>query len=142
MTRDGQYAAPGPAAQAGRFAITRGACGVRRRRARHPEVPFRLPPTRDGAPRALFYLPQLAAVARSDSGARDIALCTWCMFTCNNALGALYCGWVLGERAMALSFAASLVGCIAMIALTLARRAAYAADRGRRLGGRPPRRAA
>lgn len=91
--------------------------------------------------RALFYLPQLVAVARSDSGAPDIALCTWCMFACNNVLGALYCGWVLGERAMAASFGASLVGCIGVIALTLVRRAAHAAGRRRGLGGRSPGRA-
>lgn len=78
--------------------------------------------------RALFYLPQLAAVARSDNGARDIALCTWCMFTCNNLLGALYCGWVLGEAAMAASFVASLAGCVAMVVLTIVKRAASVAD--------------
>jgi hypothetical protein len=78
--------------------------------------------------RALFYLPQIAAVARSTDGARSIALSTWSMWAANNALGAVYAGAALDDLALALSFGASLAGCAAVIALTLAKR------RGPRLG--------
>jgi hypothetical protein len=72
--------------------------------------------------RALFYVPQILAVARSTDGARDIALCTWWMWTANNLLGALYAGLALGDAAMALSFVASVVGCGATIGLTVWKR--------------------
>ena len=48
--------------------------------------------------RALFYVPQIVAVARSTNGARDIALCTWWMWAVNNLLGALYSGVALGRE--------------------------------------------
>lgn len=78
--------------------------------------------TATNAVRALFYVPQIVAVARSANGARDIALSTWTMWTFNNALGAAYAGIVVGDVAMALSFVASVAGCAVTIALTLLKR--------------------
>jgi len=78
--------------------------------------------TATNAVRALFYVPQIVAVARSADGARDIALSTWIMWTINNALGAAHAGIVVGDVAMALSFVASVAGCAVTIALTLFKR--------------------
>lgn len=79
------------------------------------------------AVRALFYVPQLMAVARSRDGARDIALSTWWMWTLNNSLGALYAELVLRDSALALSFAASVAGCVAILSMALVKR--HALDR-------------
>lgn len=75
--------------------------------------------------RALFYVPQIVAVARSTDGAHDIALCTWWMWAVNNLLGALYTGVAMGDVAMALSFVASIAGCAATIGLTIWKRRSY-----------------
>jgi hypothetical protein len=69
--------------------------------------------------RALFYLPQVIAVARSVDGARDIALSTWWMWAANNALGAVYAGVVMYHRVLAISFLLSAVACLVIIALAL-----------------------
>jgi hypothetical protein len=79
--------------------------------------------TATNAVRALFYVPQVMALARS-ADARDIALSTWWMWLLNNALGALYAACNLHDIAMALSFAASLLGCATMIGTTLYKRSA------------------
>jgi predicted MFS family arabinose efflux permease len=71
------------------------------------------------AVRALFYIPQIIAIARSVDGARDISLSTWWMWTVNNALGALYTGVTMNHQALALSFWASAAACVGTIALTL-----------------------
>jgi len=69
--------------------------------------------------RALFYIPQVVAIARSLDGARDIALSTWWMWAINNALGALYTGVTMNHPALAFSFWASTAACVGTIALTL-----------------------
>lgn len=69
--------------------------------------------------RALFYLPQIVAVARSVDGARDIALSTWSMWALNNALGGLYTGMVMGHPTLAASFWASCGACLVTIALAM-----------------------
>jgi len=76
--------------------------------------------------RALFYVPQIAAVARSVDGARDIALSTWWMWVANNALGALYTSVVMHHTALALSFWASTGACLITIALTMHARRRFA----------------
>ena len=76
--------------------------------------------------RALFFLPQIAAVARSVTGARDIALSTWWMWVANNALGALYTGVVVHHLALSLSFWASTAACLVTIGLTLRARRRWA----------------
>lgn len=81
--------------------------------------------------RAVCYLPQIVAVARSTNGARDIALVTWWMWMSSNVLGAAYTGLVALEPALALSFVASAVACGVTIVITLAKRAKV-----RRRGGR------
>jgi len=80
--------------------------------------------------RALFYVPQVVAVARSVDGARDIALSTWWMWAINNSLGALYTGMVMNHAILALSFWASAAACLLTIGLALRarRRLAYAPD--------------
>jgi predicted MFS family arabinose efflux permease len=69
--------------------------------------------------RALFYLPQVIAVARSVDGARDIALSTWWMWTLNNVLGALYTGAVMAHPTLAISFWASAAACLLTIVLAV-----------------------
>jgi len=69
--------------------------------------------------RALFYLPQIVAVARSVDGARDIALSTWWMWAINNALGGVYTGVVMHHATLALSFWASALACLVTIALAM-----------------------
>ena len=71
------------------------------------------------AVRALFYVPQVVAVARSVDGARDIALSTWWMWALNNALGAVYTGVAMGHASLALSFWASCGACLLTIALAI-----------------------
>ena len=80
--------------------------------------------TSTNALRALFCIPQVMSVARSGDGARDIALSTWWMWSANNALGALFAGLGLHDIPLALSFCASLAGCLATIGLTLGQRSA------------------
>ncbi|KQW43416.1 MULTISPECIES: hypothetical protein [unclassified Roseateles] len=75
--------------------------------------------TLSNAVRALFYLPQVVAVARSVDGARDIALSTWWMWALNNALGGAYTGVVMGHAGLALSFWASSGACLVTIALAM-----------------------
>jgi hypothetical protein len=72
--------------------------------------------------RAIFYVPQIIAVARSTDGARDIALSTWLMWTLNNLLGVGYAAVVAGDILLALSFGASAFACALTIALTLFKR--------------------
>jgi hypothetical protein len=77
--------------------------------------------------RAVFYVPQIVAVARSVSGARDIALSTWAMWAATNALGAAYGAFVVHDRVLALSFSLCLLGCVLTIALTVGKRMRWAA---------------
>lgn len=72
--------------------------------------------------RALFYVPQIRAVARSNDGARDIALSTWWMWLVNNLLGTAYCLLVLDNVPLACSFIASIAGCACLISLTVHKR--------------------
>lgn len=77
--------------------------------------------------RALFYVPQVIAVARSVDGARDIALSTWWMWTANNALGGLYTGVVMNHTTLAMSFWASCAACVLTIGLTMRSRRRFVA---------------
>ncbi len=69
--------------------------------------------------RALFYVPQVIAVARSVDGARDIALSTWWMWAANNALGGVYTGAVMNHTTLAISFWASSAACVLTIGLAM-----------------------
>lgn len=82
--------------------------------------------------RAVFYVPQVIAVARSADGARDIALSTWWMWAANNALGAVYTGVVMQHTTLAVSFLFAALACLVTIALALRAR-----RRHRRLSGWP-----
>jgi predicted MFS family arabinose efflux permease len=86
--------------------------------------------------RVVFYLPQIVAVARSTSGARDIALSTWAMWALTNGLGAAYGAVVVHDSLLALSFAVSSLACVLTMVLTLVQRMRWA--RGLRPNG-PPR---
>ena len=77
--------------------------------------------------RALFYVPQVIAVARSVDGARDIALSTWWMWAANNAVGGMYTGVVMNHTSLALSFWASCGACLLTIALAMRSRRRMAA---------------
>jgi hypothetical protein len=78
--------------------------------------------TATNAVRALFYVPQIVAVARSVDGARDIALVTWWMLLVNNLLGAVYAWLALANAALAWAFMASVLGCAVTITLALYKR--------------------
>lgn len=69
--------------------------------------------------RALFYVPQVIAVAKSIDGARDIALSTWWMWAANNALGGIYTGVVMNHMTLAMSFWASSAACVLTIGLAM-----------------------
>jgi predicted MFS family arabinose efflux permease len=84
--------------------------------------------------RVVFYLPQIVAVARSTSGARDIALSTWAMWALTNGLGAAYGAVVVHDSLLALSFALSLLACVLTMVLTVVQRVRWA--RGMRAHGR------
>lgn len=77
--------------------------------------------------RALFYVPQVVAVARSLDGARDIALSTWWMWAANNALGGVYTGVVMNHATLAISFWASSAACVLTIALAMRARRRFVA---------------
>lgn len=77
--------------------------------------------------RALFYVPQVIAVARSVDGARDIALSTWWMWAANNALGGVYTGVVMNHTVLALSFWASSAACVLTIGLAMRARRRFVA---------------
>jgi predicted MFS family arabinose efflux permease len=83
--------------------------------------------------RVVFYLPQIVAVARSTSGARDIALSTWAMWALTNGLGAAYGAVVVHDSLLALSFALSLLACVLTMVLTVVQRMRWA--RGMRAQG-------
>lgn len=87
--------------------------------------------------RVLFYLPQIVAVARSTDGARDIALSTWTMWALTNGLGAAYGALVANDLLLALSFALSLLACLATVALTAVQRLRFAAATARCAPAKP-----
>jgi predicted MFS family arabinose efflux permease len=72
--------------------------------------------------RVLFYLPQILAVARSTDGARDIALSTWALWALTNALGAAYGAVVARDALLAVSFALSMLACLATLAMAITKR--------------------
>jgi hypothetical protein len=78
--------------------------------------------------RALFYVPQVIAVARSVDGARDIALPTWWMWAANNALGGVYTDVVMHHTGLALSFWASAAAYLLTIALAMRARRRFIAS--------------
>jgi predicted MFS family arabinose efflux permease len=86
--------------------------------------------------RVVFYLPQIVAVTRSTTGARDIALSTWAMWALTNALGAAYGAVVVHDMLLAWSFALSLLACVLTMVLTVVQRLRWA--RGLRSHGPAP----
>ncbi len=87
--------------------------------------------------RALSFVPQILAVARSTDGARDIALLTWSIWTATNLLGVAYGAVVAGDGLLALSFAASALACGLTIALTVVKRLRFQ-RRAPAAGSAPP----
>lgn len=87
--------------------------------------------------RALSFVPQILAVARSTDGARDIALVTWSIWTATNLLGVAYGAVVAADGLLALSFAASALACGLTIALTVVKRLRFRAARRAALSPRP-----
>lgn len=71
---------------------------------------------------SLFYLPQIYAVWRTTTGARDMALPTWSFFALSNALGVAYAVWVQGSTSLALSFALCMCGAGSVAGITVFRR--------------------
>lgn len=83
--------------------------------------------------RLLAFVPQIAAVARSRDGARDIALSTWSVWLCCNLTGAAYFVQVRPDAWLAATFAGAALACGAVLGLALRLRLG---PRGRALGRR------
>ena len=71
---------------------------------------------------SLFYLPQIYAVWRTTTGAKDMALSTWLFFALSNVLGVAYALWVQGSASLALSFALCACGAGSVAGITVLRR--------------------
>ena len=71
---------------------------------------------------ALFYLPQLRAVWRSSTHARDVSLCTWVCWTLAALIATLYAGFVVWDGAFLAVSAANLAGCAAVSVVTIRKR--------------------
>lgn len=71
---------------------------------------------------ALFYLPQLWAVWKSSTDARDVSLCTWACWTLAALVATLYSGIVARDGAFLAVSAANLAGCAGVTALVARKR--------------------
>lgn len=70
------------------------------------------------------YGPQLWSVWRSRNGARDVSLLTWAGWSASAVVSVLYSSLVVRDRTFTLVCCGHLVGCLAILGTTLARRRA------------------
>jgi len=73
--------------------------------------------------RVFAYVPQIRSVARDRNGASAISLTTWGMFAVSHLSTMAYGHFVVADGKMALIFGANTLCCLAILALTLAKRA-------------------
>jgi hypothetical protein len=73
--------------------------------------------------RLLGYFPQIVRVHRDTNGARAVSLFTWLLFSAANIATVSYAMIVANDIAMAAIFALNTIGCLAIVGLTMWRRA-------------------
>jgi uncharacterized protein with PQ loop repeat len=71
---------------------------------------------------AVFYLPQLRAVWRSSTDARDVSLCTWVCWTLAALVATLYSAIVARDGAFLAVSTANLAGCAGVTAVVVRKR--------------------
>lgn len=76
--------------------------------------------------RVASYAPQLWSVARDRGGAQAISCLSWNLWTAANATTALYAWTQWRDPVLTLVNAANALGCVAIVLMTLAKRAAHA----------------
>jgi hypothetical protein len=76
--------------------------------------------------RIAAYLPQIMCLHRYRAGASSVSMMTWGMFFSANMATVFYALAVIGDRVMAVVFAANAVFCIAIFALILRKRIVHA----------------
>ena len=72
--------------------------------------------------RAIAYFPQMIRVYRDPHGAAAVSLMTWTLFAAANVATVCYALTVSNDRVVAIVFALNAVGCVAIAALTFAKR--------------------
>ena len=73
--------------------------------------------------RVFAYLPQIRSVVRDRNGASAISLTTWGMFTLSHLTTMAYGLLVVADGKMATIFGANTICCVAIVALTMHKRA-------------------
>jgi hypothetical protein len=72
--------------------------------------------------RLVSYVPQIAAVARDESGAAAISISCWVIWICANASTALYAGINLGDVPLALVSIFNAACCASVLSLAIYKR--------------------
>jgi hypothetical protein len=73
--------------------------------------------------RVLAYVPQIVRVAYDKDGAVAISYATWLLFAVSHSSTVLYAMVVIEDMKMAIVFAANMLCCLLIIALTVYKRA-------------------
>jgi hypothetical protein len=76
--------------------------------------------------RVVAYLPQIAKIARDNSGAVAVSNATWLLFGFSHLSTVAYAAIVLNDLYMSVLFGANLLCCITIIALTIYKRRLFA----------------
>ncbi len=84
--------------------------------------------------RLAFYVPQIMAVAREPSGAHAISLATWMFWSFSHGVTAIYCYAVVKDALLCGMMWGNAIGCVAVVALTVAKRRRYGWSRESRCG--------
>ena len=68
------------------------------------------------------YVPQAVSVWKSRTGARDISLPTWSLWTLTSSVGAIYASFVVRDLPYLALCLGNVTGCAAVVALIILRR--------------------
>jgi uncharacterized protein with PQ loop repeat len=68
------------------------------------------------------YVPQAVSVWKSRTGARDISLSTWSLWTLTSGVGAIYASLVVGDLPYLALCIGNVAGCAAVVTLIILRR--------------------
>jgi hypothetical protein len=79
--------------------------------------------------RVVAYLPQIAKIARDESGAVAVSNATWLLFGFSHLSTVAYAAVVLDDLYMSVLFGANLLCCMTIIALTIYKRRRFASQR-------------
>ncbi|MDG4595347.1 MAG: hypothetical protein P9F75_06590 [Candidatus Contendobacter sp.] len=83
--------------------------------------------------RILAYVPQMLTAARDANGASGVSYTTWSLFLVSHLTTIAYAAVYLGDAIMAFIFFGNALACLAVIAITFAKRRQYAARLMQRL---------